>query len=131
MWRKARKQRWLQQLIGRAAAAYLRFVWTTSRVVVEPADLYDWIDEEIPVILTFWHGQHFLMPFIAKPHHRAAVMISRHADAELNAIAAERLGIGTIRGSGGTAKEFHRKASTWRSPPTSQRPPALPVSASP
>lgn len=111
MWRKARKQRWLQQLIGRAAAAYLRWVWTSSRVVIEPADLYDWIDEEIPVILTFWHGQHFLTPFVAKPRHRAAVMISRHADAELNAIAAERLGIGTIRGSGGKAKDFHRKGA--------------------
>ena len=98
-------------MIGGAAAGYLRFVWSSSRVTIEPADLYEWIDDELPVILTFWHGQHFLTPFVAKSHHRAAVMISRHSDAEFNAIAAERLGIGAIRGSGGRGKSFHRKGA--------------------
>src|SRR5581483_7568156 len=40
---------------------------------------------------------------------RAKVLISRHRDGEINAIAAERLGIGTIRGSGAHSGEFHRK----------------------
>src|SRR6202140_1201789 len=62
------------------------------------------------VILTFWDGQHFLAPFIMKSHHRAKVLISRHADADINAIAAEALGVGTIRGSGATnARDFHPK----------------------
>lgn len=111
MWRRLRTWTWLQRALGGAAAAYLRFVWRSSRVTVEPADLYEWIDDELPVILTFWHGQHFLTPFVAKSHHRAAVMVSRHVDAEFNAIAAERLGIGTIRGSGGRGKSFHRKGA--------------------
>jgi lysophospholipid acyltransferase (LPLAT)-like uncharacterized protein len=111
MWRGLRTRPWLQRAIGGAAAGYLRFAWKSSRVTVEPADIYDYIDEELPVILTFWHGQHFLTPFTAKPHHRAAVMISRHADAELNALAAERLGIATIRGSGGQGKSFQRKGA--------------------
>ena len=34
-----------------------------------------------------------------RPSHRAKVLISRHRDAEINAIAAQKLGIGTIRGS--------------------------------
>ena len=37
------------------------------------------------------------------------MLISRHHDGEFNAIAAERLGIGTIRGSGGHGSAFHRK----------------------
>jgi len=37
------------------------------------------------------------------------VLISRHRDAEINAIAAERLGIELIRGSGDTGNEFVRK----------------------
>jgi lysophospholipid acyltransferase (LPLAT)-like uncharacterized protein len=37
------------------------------------------------------------------------VLISRHRDGEINARAAERLGIGTIRGSGSHNGEFHRK----------------------
>jgi lysophospholipid acyltransferase (LPLAT)-like uncharacterized protein len=58
-----------------------------------------------------WHGQHFLTPFIKlkDEQFRAKVLISRHRDGEINAIAAERLGIGTIRGSGDHGVEFHRK----------------------
>jgi len=44
-----------------------------------------------------------------KEIHRAKVLISRHRDGEFNAIAAERLGIGTIRGSGDHGSAFHRK----------------------
>jgi lysophospholipid acyltransferase (LPLAT)-like uncharacterized protein len=63
----------------------------------------------MPLILTFWHGQHFLNPFFCKPHHKAKVMISRSFDADVNAIAAEALGIGTIRGSGTHRNNFHQK----------------------
>jgi lysophospholipid acyltransferase (LPLAT)-like uncharacterized protein len=65
---------------------------------------------EMPVIIAAWHGQHFLMPFLkdARPH-RAKVLISRHRDGEVNARAAEKLGVGTIRGSGAHNGEFHRK----------------------
>src|SRR5690242_21715266 len=58
-----------------------------------------------------WHGQHFMMPFLRRndPKHRSKVLISRHRDAEINAIAAERLGIGTIRGSGDQGTRFDRK----------------------
>ncbi len=38
--------------------------------------------------------------------HAVAV---RHRDGEMNAIAAERLGVGTVRGSGSHEGEFHRK----------------------
>ena len=64
----------------------------------------------MPAILAFWHGQHFMTPFLKiKERHRAKVLISRHRDGEFNAIAAERLGIGTIRGSGDHGGAFHRK----------------------
>src|SRR5258708_32906687 len=55
----------------------------------------------MPAIFAFWHGQRFMTPFIkTKNSYRAKVLISRHRDGEFNAIAVERLGIGTIRGSG-------------------------------
>src|ERR1700678_1578326 len=64
----------------------------------------------MPAIFAFWHGQHFMTPFIkSKEIHRAKVLISRHRDGEFNAIAAERLGIGTIRGSGDHGSAFQRK----------------------
>ena len=66
---------------------------------------------KMPAIIAVWHGQHFLMPFIKKNEgeHRAKVLISRHRDGEINARAAERLGIETIRGSGAHNGEFDRK----------------------
>lgn len=97
-----------QDAIGTFAAAYLKFVWKTNRLIVEPSDIYDQVD--MPAIVALWHGQHFMAPFIKRDaHHKAKVLISRHRDGEINARAAEKLGIGTIRGSGAHNGEFHRK----------------------
>jgi lysophospholipid acyltransferase (LPLAT)-like uncharacterized protein len=97
------------EAVGIAAASYLKLVWRTSRVTVEPENVYDQV--EIPAIIAMWHGQHFMAPFIKRddPRHRAKVLISRHRDGEINARAAERLNIGTIRGSGAHNGGFHHK----------------------
>jgi len=100
---------WVQRASGLAAAHYLRLVWHTTRFRIEPADAYERIPQHAPIILAMWHGQHFLVPFVKPEGQRAKVLISRHRDGELNARAAERLGIGTIRGSGAHNGEFHRK----------------------
>ncbi len=98
-----------QETVGTLAAWYLRFVWMTNSVTLEPATIYE--EVQMPVIIAMWHGQHFMAPFIKRPElgHRAKVLISRHRDGEINARAATRLGIGTIRGSGAHNGEFHRK----------------------
>ena len=62
--------------------------------------------KQVPIILAMWHGQHFLTPFIRPKGKRAKVLISRHRDGEINAAAVERLGIGTIRGSGAHGPDF-------------------------
>jgi lysophospholipid acyltransferase (LPLAT)-like uncharacterized protein len=101
---------WVQRALGFLAAEYLRLVWRTNKFVYEPGNIYDLAEQDMPGIFAFWHGQHFLTPFIkTKDSHRAKVLISRHRDGEFNAIAAERLGIGTIRGSGDHGSAFHRK----------------------
>jgi len=101
--------RWLHAAVGFVGAEYLRLVMRTSRFVVEPADIFERFAIEQPFILTMWHGQHFLTPFFKRPHLPAKVLISRHRDGEVNAIAAARLGLGIIRGSGDHGPEFHRK----------------------
>ncbi len=98
-----------QHAVGAAAASYLRLVWRSTRHIIEPATIYETV--QMPAIIAMWHGQHLMAPFIKREDlgHRAKVLISRHRDGELNARAAERLGIGTIRGSGAHNGEFHRK----------------------
>ncbi|MBV8924754.1 MAG: lysophospholipid acyltransferase family protein, partial [Bradyrhizobium sp.] len=92
---------------------WLRLVFRTNRFIFEPGGkdaLYARVEGQFPAIFAFWHGQHFLTPFIkTKPAHKAKVLISLHRDGEFNAIAAERLGVGTIRGSGDHGNSFHRK----------------------
>ena len=99
----------VQKAVGLLAAEYLRFVHMTSRLVTEPADIYERIVPDLPVIVAMWHGQHFMAPFVKRDEHRAKTLISRHRDGEINAVAAERLGVETIRGSGDHGSEFHRK----------------------
>ena len=98
-----------QETVGTLGAWYLKLVWHTSRATLEPPTIYETV--KTPAIIAMWHGQHFLMPFIKKNdgQHRAKVLISRHRDGEINARAAERLGIGPIRGSGAHNGDFHRK----------------------
>lgn len=100
---------WFQHAVGVTAAEYLRLVRNTSRFAIEPVDIYDRIVSELPVIVAMWHGQHFIMPFVRPKDYRVKVLISRHRDGEINAVAAERLGVGTIRGSGAHGGDFHRK----------------------
>ena len=101
---------WFQRAIGFLAAEYLTFVWRTNRFTLDPPGLYERVERQLPAIFAFWHGQHFMTPFIrTKDSHVAKVLVSLHPDGEYNAIAAERLGIGTIRGSGDHGSGFHRK----------------------
>ena len=101
---------WVQRAVGFLAAEFLRLVWLTNRFSFDPPNVYDIVEPQMPAIFAFWHGQHFMTPFIKnKESHRVKVLISRHRDGEFNAIAAERLGIGTIRGSGDHGSAFHRK----------------------
>jgi lysophospholipid acyltransferase (LPLAT)-like uncharacterized protein len=108
--RNVLRSKWLQLALGFLAAEFLRLVWLTNKFEFEPGDVYERAEPHQPLIFAFWHGQHFMTPFIkTKDSHRAKVLISRHRDGEFQAIAAERLGIETIRGSGDQGGAFHRK----------------------
>jgi lysophospholipid acyltransferase (LPLAT)-like uncharacterized protein len=108
--RNVLRSSWLQLAVGVLAAEYLRLVWLTNKFSFDPPDVHAIVEPQMPAIFAFWHGQHFMTPFIkTKEGHRGKVLISRHRDGEFNAIAVERLGIGTIRGSGDHGSAFHRK----------------------
>jgi lysophospholipid acyltransferase (LPLAT)-like uncharacterized protein len=108
--RNVLRSSWLQRAVGFLAAEFLRLVWLTNKFSFDPPEVYEIVEPQQPAIFAFWHGQHFMTPFVkTKDSHRGKVLISRHRDGEFNAIAAERLGIGTIRGSGDHGSAFHRK----------------------
>jgi lysophospholipid acyltransferase (LPLAT)-like uncharacterized protein len=109
LFRRLRHAPWMHTAMGMGAAEYLRLVWYTSRFVLEPADVYERLEPELPVIFAFWHGQHYMVPFAKPARFRAKVLISRHRDGEVNAVAARRLGVEAIRGSGDRERRFDRK----------------------
>jgi len=89
--RNVLRSSWVQRAVGFLAAEWLRLVWLTNRFSFEPTDVYELVEPQQPAIFAFWHGQHFMTPFIkTKQSHRAKVLISLHRDGEFNAIAAER-----------------------------------------
>jgi lysophospholipid acyltransferase (LPLAT)-like uncharacterized protein len=110
LWQHIGRQRWAKVTIGVIAAEYLRFVGMTSRFTLEPADIYARGEADMPIILAFWHGQHLIAPVARKGTHRVNMLVSRHRDGEINAVAAKRLGVGTIRGSGNHGGSFVHKA---------------------
>ena len=54
----------VQRALGVLAAEYLRLVWLTNRFSYEPANVYAIVEADMPAILAFWHGQHFMTPFL-------------------------------------------------------------------
>jgi lysophospholipid acyltransferase (LPLAT)-like uncharacterized protein len=99
-----------QEAIGFLLATYLRIVQRTGRFTTVPHDLDAFVRGKLPLIAAMWHGQHLMMP-LARPATmgRLAVLISRHEDAGAQAIAARRLGITPIRGSGGPVDRQYYK----------------------
>jgi lysophospholipid acyltransferase (LPLAT)-like uncharacterized protein len=109
MLKKILKSRRTLRGVGWALGAYLKFVKRTTSFVIEPADFDGYVDSLEPFIVTMWHGQHFMILFARRPQDKRAVMISRHGDGEINAVAAEAFGLRTIRGSGAQRRDQIRK----------------------
>jgi lysophospholipid acyltransferase (LPLAT)-like uncharacterized protein len=109
IWRRIGRQRWTKVAIGVAAAEYIRLVDKTVKLTVEPADAWDRAEADMPIIIAFWHGQHLLATNARKSSYKVKMLVSMHHDGDVNAIAAERLGVGTIRGSGNHAGGFVHK----------------------
>jgi lysophospholipid acyltransferase (LPLAT)-like uncharacterized protein len=110
MARRIGRSQWAQEAIGFGLATYLSFVRGTNRFTTVPEDVDAYIKDDLPLIAAMWHGQHLMMPF-ARPvtMDRLAVLISRHEDAGAQALAAQRLGITPVRGSGGPADRNYYK----------------------
>jgi lysophospholipid acyltransferase (LPLAT)-like uncharacterized protein len=105
LWRHIRKplaeSRTTKSVLASSLAWGLRFVRGTNRLVPGSDDVDAAYAAHSPVVVAFWHGQHLLAPTIYPRGEKLVAMVSRSADAELNALVLERFGLQTVRGSGG------------------------------
>ena len=92
-----------KRLIGTGVYRCLRFVHATQRLVPGMGDWRGAIVSAHPAIVGLWHGQHLLAPFFRPADKPFVALLSRNADAEINAKVVELFGIATVRGSGGRA----------------------------
>jgi len=101
-----------QDVMATLVAAGLRLVNATTSVVYEPRSPEAYFSEYAPLIVTAWHGQAFMLPFVRPPSFPTDVLASRHADGELIARTLVKLGCGVIRGSGAPDPALmHRKGA--------------------
>jgi lysophospholipid acyltransferase (LPLAT)-like uncharacterized protein len=81
------------------AALWIRLTRATTRIAYKNREVLEGLRSgRRPVILAFWHGRLFLMPY-AYPGSRIAILISEHRDGELISRTMERFGFVTARGS--------------------------------
>lgn len=104
-WRKIRKplaqSRLAKASIATLLANGLRFVRLTNPLAKGSSDVAKSYEAVTPAILAIWHGQHLMAPTLYPHGEPLIAMVSRSADAELNALVIEKFGFGAVRGSGG------------------------------
>jgi lysophospholipid acyltransferase (LPLAT)-like uncharacterized protein len=92
---------WTRRALGRLMAGYIRLVGRTTRWTLLPENYAETLESCEPSILAMWHGQHIMVPWFRPEGADMSVMISRHGDGEINAVAVQQFGIKVVRGSGG------------------------------
>ena len=90
LWRKIRKplaqSRFAKASIATLLAQGLRFVRATNPLAEGSIDIQKTYEAITPSILAIWHGQHLLAPALYPRGEPLTAMVSRSADAELNAL---------------------------------------------
>jgi lysophospholipid acyltransferase (LPLAT)-like uncharacterized protein len=89
----------LQRVASGALYQFMRFTHAAQRNA--SADPWPQVAPHVPAIIALWHGQHFMVPFMWPKGKPVDALISKNADAELNARILHRMGVRIIRGSGG------------------------------
>ncbi len=112
-WKRFRKPLARSRLVKGAVASLfaqaLRLVYLTNPAAKGSGDLEAAFAASAPVIIALWHGQHLLAPCTRPPGRRVMAMVSRSADAEINALVLQKLGFEAARGSGGRDDRYQVK----------------------
>jgi lysophospholipid acyltransferase (LPLAT)-like uncharacterized protein len=109
VWRSIRQpmkeSRLLKRAVASAAHNYVRLVRLTNPLADGSDDPAEAFVRNRNSIFGLWHGQHFFVPGYHPRHDPMAAMISRSADAEINALYVEKFGVTVFRGSGGRERD--------------------------
>ena len=99
-WRKALLR---SGIVMRTASVALYQFMRLTHAAQRNASQNPWplVEPHLPAIIALWHGQHFMVPFMWPKGKPVDALISKNADAEINAQILQRMGVRTIRGSGG------------------------------
>lgn len=105
LWWKIRRplaqSRYVKGLLTTLFFQAVRFIRWTNPVVEGSSKLFGEHAEHEPGIIALWHGQHLMGPAFYPNKRKLVAMVSRSADAELNAMMLEKFGVEAVRGSGG------------------------------
>jgi hypothetical protein len=94
----------VKNMLAAGIASAIRFVRRTNRIAPGSESIDSFLDVKSNTIYVLWHGQHLLAPAFVPKGQKLPTMFSKSADAELNALAAQRLGLEPVRGSGGRGR---------------------------
>ncbi len=97
------------RLIARFGAAFLQFVWWSSRPGKGSDPRRSPLAEAGSCIVAMWHGQMFLAAFARPPEKRFVAAVSKSRDGEIVALMLRALGINAIRGSGAGGRKGGRQ----------------------
>lgn len=112
MWKRIRKplaqSRFVKSLVASLIKAAMLFIrMTNPKAAGAPVFEGTVYEREEPAIVALWHGQHILLPAFYPSRRPLVAMVSRSADAEINALVIEKFGIEAVRGSGGRDNANH------------------------
>lgn len=112
-WRAIRRPLAQSPLVKHAIARMLTnalwFVRWTNRTLPSDFGIPEAYAKYTPAIAALWHGQHLLIPFYYPRGKALVIMVSRSADAEMNALVIEKIGMEAVRGSGGREPSRHQE----------------------
>ena len=112
LWRRIREplaqSGFVKSFIASLFAWFVRLIRLTSPLVKGSTQVAGGAYAHLePGIIALWHGQHLLTPAYYPKGRPLVAMVSRSADAELQALMIEKFGIEAVRGSGGRENARH------------------------
>jgi lysophospholipid acyltransferase (LPLAT)-like uncharacterized protein len=90
-----------QSVAARLLHGAMVFIYRTNPPVADSHDMLEHIRGQEPVIIALWHGQQMLVQFTRPQGEDVAGLVSKSADAEINARVLKLAGNEVVRGSGG------------------------------